>query len=453
MSDILFQYEKVAPTTWIYLSSFLMIALFFKFSRVWSVRNLDLICLVLLAPGVVLVEYGLVHASQNVERIGYIWLFVMCGVFMIRMLLDPLMVRRPLLEPNLTVGGMTFLGISLFIFLMANVVNSEPAPDDLAGAKAAEQVRALQSAEPEDQSLAAHGPGYPLLHLLPSVSTQFFFIGNSSRQAAQDADLGRDVMRRATARTMAILSHLAIIVGIVLIGYRHFDNIRAGIAAATLYLLLPYTAQLTGRVDHVLPAALLVWAIEAYRRPLVSGIFLGLAIGVIYYPVFLLPLWLAFYWQRGLLRFSLGVATTLALVVASLAFTSDSVVMFWGQIQQMFGWTSLSPANLEGFWSLGMIDKVYRYPVLVALVAFCTSLALWPPQKNLGTLMSCSAAVMLATQFWHPAGGGLQMAWYLPLVLLTIFRPNLEDRVAMSVLGEGWFPKRRANLRVAEQAA
>ena len=453
MSDVLFQYQKVAPTTWIYLSSFLMIALFFKFSRVWSVRNLDLICLILLAPGVVLVEYGLVNSSENVERVGYIWLFVMCGVFMIRMLLDPLMVRRPLLEPNLSVGGMTFLGISLFVFLMANVVNSEPAPGDLAGAKAAEQVRALQSAAPEDQDLATHGPGYPLLHLLPSVSTQFFFIGNSSRQAAQETDLGQDVMQRATARTMAILSHLAIIVGIVLIGYRHFDNIRAGIAAATLYLLLPYTAQLTGRVDHVLPAALLVWAIEAYRRPLVSGIFIGLAIGAIYYPVFLLPLWLAFYWQRGLLRFSVGVAATLALVVASLALTSDSVPMFWGQVQKMFGWTSLSPANLEGFWALGMLDKVYRYPVLVALVAFCLSLALWPPQKNLGTLMSCSAAVMLATQFWHPAGGGLQMAWYLPLVLLTIFRPNLEDRVALSVLGEGWFPKRRANLRVAEQAA
>ena len=70
---------------------------------------------------------------------------------------------------------------------------------------------------------------------------------------------------------MAILSHLAIVIGMVLIGYRHFDNIRTGIAAATLYLLLPYTAQLTGRVDHVLPAALLVWAVVAYRRPLVVG--------------------------------------------------------------------------------------------------------------------------------------------------------------------------------------
>lgn len=50
---------------------------------------------------------------------------------------------------------------------------------------------------------------------------------------------------------------------------------------------------------------------------------------------------------------------------------------------------------------------------------------------------------MVATQFWHGHGGGLYMAWYLPLLLLTVFRPNLEDRVALSVLGEGWLPRRR----------
>ena len=33
---------------------------------------------------------------------------------------------------------------------------------------------------------------------------------------------------------------------------------------------------------------------------------------------------------------------------------------------------------------------------------------------------------MLATQFWHANQGGLAMGWYLPLLILTIFRPNLE---------------------------
>ncbi len=44
--------------------------------------------------------------------------------------------------------------------------------------------------------------------------------------------------------------------------------------------------------------------------------------------------------------------------------------------------------------------------------------------------MCGTAAIMLAAQFWHGYGGGLYMAWFLPCVLLTVFRPNLDDRIA-----------------------
>lgn len=452
MSDILFHYHKVNPTTWVYLSSLLTIGLFFKFSRFWSIRNLDLIGLILFAPGLLLVEEGLQTKSLSLQHAGYIWLFVISGLFVIRLLVDPLMVRRPLLEPNLSVGGMTFIGISLLLFLMANVVNSKPTGDDLAGAKGADQVRARETTKPNDRSLVSHGPGYPLLHMLPILSTQMLFIEDAARETQQERDMRREVIYIATARTMAILSHMAIVFGMVLIGYRHFDNIKTGIAAATLYLMLPYTAQLTGRVDHVLPGALLVWAVQAYRRPLISGMLIGLAMGVIYYPVFLLPLWIGFYWQRGLLRFAIGVLLTLAILVGSLALTSDDWHMFVAQTQQMFSFPRLGPNEAEGFWSQ-LIDPVYRIPVLAAFLALCGSLALWPAQKNLGTLISCSAAVMLGTQFWHARGGGLYMAWYLPLLLLTIFRPNLEDRVALSVLGQWWFPGRRPSYTGVERAA
>ena len=50
MSEILLNYQRVDPTTWIYLSSLLTIAIYFKFSRLWSLRNLDLIGLIALAP-------------------------------------------------------------------------------------------------------------------------------------------------------------------------------------------------------------------------------------------------------------------------------------------------------------------------------------------------------------------------------------------------------------------
>jgi hypothetical protein len=61
-------------------------------------------------------------------------------------------------------------------------------------------------------------------------------------------------------------------------------------------------------------------------------------------------------------------------------------------------------------------------------------------------LLSCSAAVMLGTQFLHVKEGGSYIAWYLPLLLLTIFRPNLENRVALATLGESWFGRRRLAL-------
>ena len=55
MSEYLFQYRGIDPTTWVYLSSLLLIGLFFKFGRVWSVRNLDLILLILLGPGLLII--------------------------------------------------------------------------------------------------------------------------------------------------------------------------------------------------------------------------------------------------------------------------------------------------------------------------------------------------------------------------------------------------------------
>ena len=40
-------------------------------------------------------------ANIDAQQLGYVWLFVVTGLFIIRMLCDSLMVRRPMLEPNL----------------------------------------------------------------------------------------------------------------------------------------------------------------------------------------------------------------------------------------------------------------------------------------------------------------------------------------------------------------
>jgi len=422
MQEILFDY-KLNPTTWAYLSSLLMIGMYFKFHRFWSVRNLDLVALIGISPGLLLIYYGLANHAPGQVQGGYVWLFGISGFFLIRLLIDPIMVRRPLLEPNLSVSGLTFTGVALLVFLMANIVKSPP--------ERLESYLAKQAA-----------PAQPN----PGLSFFYQFAGFSSKAMIPVDGTQPEVFRRqeiqvASARSTAILGHLAVVIGMVLVGYRHFDNIHTGVAAATLYLLTFYTSQMTGQVDHVVPAALLVWAVAAYRRPMIAGVLMGIAVSVIYYPWFLLPLWCGFYWRRGVVRFIIGVVLALAIMIAWLAISTGTWETFWPQLRLMLGFRNPLEVVSSGFWAFH--EKAFRYPVLAAFVALCCSLALWPPQKNLGTLLSCSAAVMLATQFWHANNGGLYIAWYLPLLILTIFRPNLEDRVALTAVYDLRWPWRR----------
>jgi hypothetical protein len=537
MSEFLLYYKRPDPTTWVYLSSFLTIGLYFVFHRFWSVRNLDIVLLILLAPGLLMVhegrrrhlremESGTIAAAadtpvpdlvtgvgrtevgrtevgrtevgrtgvgrtgtgpqpagdgsrlvafqqsrgpavsatprpgdggdsaeatptiqeetklplvakpgalderleattldpdqdesaaelsaKHLQRNGFILLFAVEMLVLIRLLVDPLMVRRPMLDPNLTVGGLYFISISLFIFMMANVATSTP------------RMRVWQGPE--------LGPGYALMHRLPTITTRPVTTALGGDEPATEDELKMS-WRSWTilAKVLAIAAHLAIIVGLVLVGNRHFGNLRSGVGCASLYLLLPYTAQMTGRVDHALPAALLLWAVLSYRRPAVAGVFLGLAAGLVYYPLFLLPLWCSFYWQRGVRRFAVGVAVTLAILVLLLSLGgTDSL---FEHFRRMFG-LFLPTKEPRGIWGLGW-DPRWRLPVIVAFGILSFLFAAWPSPKNLGTLIGCSAAVMVAVQFWHGYGGGLYIAWFLPLLLLTIFRPNLQDRVALKVV-------------------
>lgn len=437
--ETLFSKYDVSPVTWMSISSLLILGIFFKFRRLWSLRNLDLLGLILLGPGLILVLPEKPGGGPMNEFEGFVWLFSVSGFFLVRLLIDPVMVRRPLLEPNLSADGLTFTGVALLIFLTVTVVRQPANEIDIAGAQRWEQVRARQDVEHGESRLSQQGPGFPLFYMFASMRAP-----DSTGDEVLPEHQRAYLRHAAAAKTTAILAHLATVLGMVIIGFRHFGNFQTGVAVASLYLLLPYTALLTAHVEHAVPAALLIWMVAAYRRPFVVGLLLALAGGAVYYPLFLLPLWCSFYWQRGLVRFLIGFFAALSVLVLVLAINSTDLGAFEKQLRQMFNVTTIFMKNLDGFWLEH--GPTYRFPVIAAFVALCGSFALWPVQKNLGTLLSCSAAVMVGIQFWKPHHGGLYMGWYLPLLLLTIFRPNLEDRVAFTTLTEGIWRWRRPRL-------
>lgn len=431
--EILQQYQPVAPITWVCFSSLLMLAVFFKFSRFFSLRNLDLILLVLISPGMMLLQtayvmeedqsrQGMLNASgvssivdrpadleDNspatklliMKRSGYHWMLIGTFIWLMRMILDPTLTRRPLLTPNLSIGGMSFLAAAVFTFLMANVI-FVGTTDAVNGAR-------LDTLIPRH---VGEGPGNVMLENLHPIAET----------------------------VLVIVAHVVIIWGLILIGVQHFGDWTNGMGAALLYLMLPYTSQWTGRLDHFLPSAFLLWAVLCYRRPFFSGILLGFAGCSIFYPLFLIPVWFAFYWARGCWRFLMGCINSITICLVALIW-AGSQQGYGSDVRRMLGLLVPQREGLGGIWDRRWdgFPEEYRLPVLATFIALTGSMTLWPAHKNLGALISCSAAIMLATQFWQGWDGGLFVGWYLPLVLLVILRPNLEDRIAKNSVSTGWW--------------
>ena len=471
------------------MSTFLILSFFFKFNRAWSIRNLDLFLIILLAPGLLLIQSGrgehslflqqqALEQQQDVttpsdsvqsppvnqagyhksvqyddaydpetegaietgasefgfnepglarQRFGFYWMFGIGGLIMIRMLIDPLFERRPVLGPNLSIGGMVFVGLSLLVFLLANIATYSPGKQDIEGARNANKMLNLEaSPDSEDEQLLQAGPGYRLLFLLPVLST--FENIEEIHESGTDA-AANQARYTIAAKIVAITSQILIVLGLILFCHYHFGNFHMGVGIATIYMLLPYTVIFTGNVLHTVPAALLIWALVCNRIPILAGVFIGLATGVSYYPVFLLSLWLSYYWERGWRPFLIGFFISIAICICGLFFTSTDSADFVSQLQAMFAFWFPLMENLQGIWGLG-IDQIWRQPLLVAFLLLSVSFALWPSVKNIGTLMAYSAALMAAVQFWHGFGGGLYVAWYLPIALLVMFRPNVAGRVA-----------------------
>jgi hypothetical protein len=418
MEEILNGY-KVGSATWLYLSFFLILAVYFRFNRIVTLRNGDLLALLAISPGILLAKAG--YAS------GYVWLFVVCGIWMLRLIFDGYFTRRPRLEQNLNTPGLTFLCAVAFVLLSIHAWKSDDVAETVQTVEAAGRLINREEAPPRHDAAsegAKAGPAAavltaPIVKAIPALATT---ISTESKLSASST-----MYAVYAARLASILAHLLVIVALVFIGRWHFGDQQIGVAMAALYMLLPCTSYDVGRLNHVLPSAFILWAIASYRRPVVSGGLMAFACGSLIFPVFLLPLWFLFYDRRGAARFGAGLAAVGAILLGSLIFTSPDTASF---VEQMSGtvidWRALSfrdnPSG--GFWQPEI--AAYRFPVLVAFVAGVIVVSIWPRHKTLENLIANSAAIIIGTQFWYPQQGGVYSLWYVPLLLVVIFRPTLS---------------------------
>jgi hypothetical protein len=433
--SVFFDFSLPNATTWFYFSFLLAVALFFKFSRFLSVRNWDVVTVFLLVPGLLLLQESRTRSAVRAARLvgqaaqavpgtgvagvraatavavpdpgpdrllryGYLWLLIGSGYFLVRCLADLALERRPALSPNLTLGGLAWLSGAFFICLLA--VGFRHAPERPASSVGKPGALLDLSQEPAVDLVKKEAPA----------------------GTASDADT-----RFWVRRSLSMLCHLAVAVGLIAVGRRHFQDATAGMAAATFYLMLPYTGLHVGQLHHVWPVALIVWAVAFYRQPTVAGVLLGLAAGTAYFPALVFPVWFSLYWRRGAGRFAVFFALTAVLCLAVTA------VMLWAQGElestvrsalALSDWQPWKVPTTESFW-LG-IHWAYRIPAFIAYLAFLVTTAFWPAPKTLAHVIALSAALLVGMQFWYADQGGVYVLWYLPLLLLMMFRPNLSDR-------------------------
>lgn len=389
----------LSPEVWLFLSMLATLVLFFKFERILSVRNLDLLLLFAPAPGLM----RLVGSGVSQPWWAFVWLLLGCALWFSRCLVDLAFTRRPLLEPNLNMGGLAVLTCGMLGLVLAETMNLT-----------AIEGSARNPAEPHAESVDK--PPQP-----PPESPSDRTVERVLRQAPHPALL---------KRLLAALAHVGLTAALIAVGWVHFDQPVIGLAMAAGYLISPYSRIAVVDTGQLMPSALIVVAILAYRRPLLSGALVGLAAAWMPAAIGLLPLWFGFFRGRGAWRF-LASSGTLVLIAAILALSTPSLAG-WARA---LGARSLAEAGLlpgldnpsaGSFWN--GVDPAYRLPVLIAYLALVGASVFWPGEKDLAHLIAQSAYLLVASQFWYLDEGGTLVILYLPLILLMVFRPNLTSR-------------------------
>src|SRR4029079_5110378 len=131
-----------------------------------------------------------------------------------------------------------------------------------------------------------------------------------------------------------------------------------------VYFLMPSGVLGIGHWGHAWPMALMVWAVFAYRRPMVAGALLGVAAGSVFFPIWTVPVWLSFYRGRGAARFGsafvLAVVSYLFIVGLVLALNGEGPPRNPPEWTQPTWWPWYENKDLPSVWQ--GVGWVYRIP-------------------------------------------------------------------------------------------
>ena len=134
-----------------------------------------------------------------------------------------------------------------------------------------------------------------------------------------------------------------------------------------------------------------------------------------------------FYGKKGSIRFGLSLGAVATVVLITFALTSENTDSFVNKLVQTANWTVYRLFDAAAPMPQGDIGHVFlRITLAACFFVMLIAMTVIPRKRNLENLLANSTALIIAAQLWYPEDIGRYVLWYLPLLLLVVFRPRLD---------------------------
>jgi uncharacterized membrane protein len=231
------------------------------------------------------------------------------------------------------------------------------------------------------------------------------------------------VLYPPSAEAAAIAWELLTVAGLVVLGRKT----RLGWALALAWVACPFTglAMAIGSNDGLV-AALLVWALVAYRSAPLSGALAGASAAAKIAPGFILPVLARGTGQLNLRRMAIALGVALLVVAVSLA-----PVFPKGGLKEFYDATigfQLHRNSPFSIWSQHDALVPLQTLLKLASIVLALGLAFFPRgNRTLAQMAALAAAVLVAAELPLKHWFYLYVPWFLPLYCLALFSEHVAD--------------------------
>jgi hypothetical protein len=419
--------------TLVWLSFVLVVVLFGSFSRLLSLQNLDILLIYALAP--------FLHIRWTNNKASYTGIFIVTIILFARCIWEATRKNKRTMKLNIGNPRIVWALIGFALILhMLTIYERHIGDVGLWSAIGGEYL--LRTGRlPYGTEFGANCVYGPLMYVLfvPAGLSASFIEDIPKQGFIILADFNNWHAMRGVQTTELVLN-LLVLFGLYLLARKKSCHVT-GLAVVFIYAISPYIVGMVSelgleRASHIAGMPFILFALLLLNRPAIAGLLLGIATGMLYYPLFLAPLWFGYLWRKDGIRKGLVFLATYAAVgiiciimlismvrpideyESSLgAFIDDTIAQ--QQFKAGYGNSPLS------FWGQYPEFAVWGKPTAGMLYCFfCLLLAFYPRHIEFERLVALTAVVLVGTQIVLSFGGGTYIGFYLAPVLLVLFAFN-----------------------------